>query len=552
MTSGADAATNALAHYFKDRATKMNRRAAIYIRTSSEHQGEKASPEEQEADCRALAAENGLEVVHVYRDIKRYRVKRRMVDPSGTRSDRPGLVAMLRDARAGKFEVILAWREDRLYRGMRAMLNVLDVIQEEKLDVLLARETFDAKMAPIKAWVAQMELDGMKERMTMGVKARLRSGKANTGQDRYGYERQGEVIVVVEEEARWVRQIFAWYNEGVAIMEIRHRLIEAGAPQKGSSVPRKIEWARNSIQAILQAAKEYAYGIKVQSREGEAFEIPVEPILDEATYRRFLAVREANKSYPSHHLKRDYLAGGLIYCPCGRKWGARTGKKNLKSGGVGTYGVYYCGQRHEEAIHPDCPRTIGSKKADDYVWAKVMEVLDNPELLLAGARQRIAQMQAKARQTGAERDRLQAQLDALVMERQAVIRLARKGRISEDDLELQLGELGMQELYLKRELAALPQPADLAALGDWEGRARDYLQGMREGVEWLDAAPESDQERREQFRIKRGIVEALVNRVDIGKGRELKVEVRLDVLALANQLAARDENQPAGIYIRRQ
>jgi site-specific DNA recombinase len=299
------------------------KRAAIYIRTSSEHQGEKASPEEQEADCRRLAEEHGLEVAGVYRDIKRYRAKRRLVDPSGTRSDRPGLVTMLQDARAGKFDTILAWREDRLYRGMRAMLNVLDVVQEEKLEVLLARETFDAKMAPIKAWVAQMELDGMKERMTMGVKARLRAGKANTGQDRYGYERQNDVIVIVEEEARWVRQVFAWYLDGLSIMEIRRRLIAAGAPQKGSSVPRKVEWARSSIQAIFRAAKEYAYGIKVQTRAGETFEIPVEPIIDMETYRQFRARRKANKTHPARNIKRDYLASGLIYCPCGRKWGAR-------------------------------------------------------------------------------------------------------------------------------------------------------------------------------------------------------------------------------------
>jgi len=33
----------------------MSRRAVIYIRTSSETQGEKSSPLEQEADCRHLA-----------------------------------------------------------------------------------------------------------------------------------------------------------------------------------------------------------------------------------------------------------------------------------------------------------------------------------------------------------------------------------------------------------------------------------------------------------------------------------------------------------------
>ena len=119
-----------------------NQFAAIYIRTSSEHQAEKASPEEQEADCRKLAEEHGLKVVAVYRDTERYRVKNRMVDPSGTRADRPGLLAILHDGAAGQFDTILAWREDRLYRGMRAMLLVLETIQEHKIDILLARETF--------------------------------------------------------------------------------------------------------------------------------------------------------------------------------------------------------------------------------------------------------------------------------------------------------------------------------------------------------------------------------------------------------------------------
>jgi DNA invertase Pin-like site-specific DNA recombinase len=78
------------------RDRQITQLAAINIRTSSEHQAEKASPEEQEADCRKLAEEHGLTVVDVYRDIERYRSGKRLVDPSGTRADRPALVAMLR------------------------------------------------------------------------------------------------------------------------------------------------------------------------------------------------------------------------------------------------------------------------------------------------------------------------------------------------------------------------------------------------------------------------------------------------------------------------
>lgn len=61
----------------------------------------------------------------------------------------------------------------------------------------------------------------MRERMSMGVIARLRSGKANTGQDRYGYRRNGEVIEIIEEEAQVVRWVFEWYTQGVKLNVIR-------------------------------------------------------------------------------------------------------------------------------------------------------------------------------------------------------------------------------------------------------------------------------------------------------------------------------------------
>ncbi len=86
----------------------MTRRAVIYIRTSSETQGEKSSPVEQEVDCLHLAQEKGLQVTHVYRDVEKYRVGNKLVEPSGSRSDRPALQTMLKDAAKDEFDVILA------------------------------------------------------------------------------------------------------------------------------------------------------------------------------------------------------------------------------------------------------------------------------------------------------------------------------------------------------------------------------------------------------------------------------------------------------------
>ena len=511
----------------------MGQLAAIYVRTSSEAQAEKASPEEQERDCRQLADERGLEVVAVFRDVTKYRVGGKLVEPSGTRADRPGLRAMMAAAGRGEFDTILAWKEDRLYRGLRPLLDVLDVVQTCRLDVLLAKETYDARMAPLKASVAQMELDSLKERMTMGVKARLRAGKANTGQDRYGYRRVGGEIVVVEEEARWVRQIFAWYCERVSLAEIRRRLIEAGAPQKGSSIPRKVQWARTSIQGVLQAGEEYALGVKRQSRAGEVFELAVEPIITLETWERAMAIREHNRPLPARDLKWDYLARGLIYCPCGRRWASRmTGWRSKGVKRKTPSGAYYCTQLHAELIHPDCPRSIGSRQADEFLWQRVESVLRDPDLLLVGAREHVARLQASAGEIEAERARLERELARSAEERSWLWTQARKGRIADEDMDEQLAAVGKQELYLRQEIAKLGAAVDLARLVGWEEVVVEYLADLREGLAILDEVPATDEALRAQFDLRRQIVAGLVERMTIGRERELVAVFRLDVLSL--------------------
>ncbi len=80
--------------------------------------------------------------------------------------------------------------------------------------------------------------------------------------------------------------------------------------------------------------KDRPHGLKEQSRAGETFTIPAEPIIDMATYETSLQVRQANKIHPARHTEQDYLIGGLLYCACDRKWGARcaSSKRRDKNG----------------------------------------------------------------------------------------------------------------------------------------------------------------------------------------------------------------------------
>lgn len=118
----------------------MIHKSVIYIRTSSETQGVSSSLVEQEADCRHFAQEKGLEVVRIYRDVEKYRVGNILVEPSGSRLDRPDLMAMLKDATRDEFYVILAWREDRLYCGIRAILLAMGSVLQLASKYWLAQE----------------------------------------------------------------------------------------------------------------------------------------------------------------------------------------------------------------------------------------------------------------------------------------------------------------------------------------------------------------------------------------------------------------------------
>src|SRR6185312_14743769 len=80
------------------------KRAALYMRVSTvDHH-----PETQLLDLRQMAAQRGFEIVAEYTD----RI-------SGAKARRPGLDQMMREARRGRFDVLLVWACDRIARSTR-------------------------------------------------------------------------------------------------------------------------------------------------------------------------------------------------------------------------------------------------------------------------------------------------------------------------------------------------------------------------------------------------------------------------------------------------
>lgn len=156
--------------------------ALIYARVSSEAQAseEKASIPTQLAECRQRAAALGLTVLAEYIDAEKYRVGGRLVEPSGTRADRPAFLALIAHARrqAGQRQpvTILAWREDRLYRGIRAASAIDALLDDTKTSIELAAQTFDKEMLGFRAAIGRYELAAIRDRTKMGIRQRVGSG----------------------------------------------------------------------------------------------------------------------------------------------------------------------------------------------------------------------------------------------------------------------------------------------------------------------------------------------------------------------------------------
>jgi len=232
------------------------KRAGIYIRVSSERQAgpDKVSPDKQLSDCKKLCKTEGYSIASIYKDTKRYRSGGKLVEPSATRNDRPEFNRMLKDADDGNFDVLIAWREDRLYRGVnRSMLEISERVTKNIIDVKLVKEHYDASTAPVKAWAAGVELEAKRDRFLMGVEGRLKKGKIWGTNPTYGYKRDesGDHLEIYEPEAKWVGNCFEWYAAGLSVREIRQRFIDGGAPFRH---PDKIKraWSNARFYAMLR------------------------------------------------------------------------------------------------------------------------------------------------------------------------------------------------------------------------------------------------------------------------------------------------------------
>ena len=145
-------------------------RVALYARTSTI---DRQDPEMQLRELREYAGIREWEITGIYED-RGY---------TGTNSNRPMLMQVLRDAKQRRFDIILVWKLDRWGRSLREIVMMLQELSDHGIEFCSLKDALDLStsqgrlMMHLLAAFAQFEADIIKTRVLAGLDNAKAKGK---------------------------------------------------------------------------------------------------------------------------------------------------------------------------------------------------------------------------------------------------------------------------------------------------------------------------------------------------------------------------------------
>jgi site-specific DNA recombinase len=215
--------------------------AVIYARYSTEMQSS-TSVEDQIKLCRELIDRNCWKYLHSYAD-------RAM---SGASVLRPQYQQLLEDARAGKFDIVVAEALDRLTRDQADVANLYKQLSFHGIKIVtLAEGEISELHVGLKGTMNALFLKDLAQKTRRGLRGCVEAGRAGGGLC-YGYDvvresKSGNVSIagvrrINETEAAVVREIFRAFVSGRSPRRIAHKLNHKRIP-----APRNASWTASTI-----------------------------------------------------------------------------------------------------------------------------------------------------------------------------------------------------------------------------------------------------------------------------------------------------------------
>ena len=190
-------------------------RCAIYTRKSTEHGLDQefnsldAQREACEAYIKSQASQNWKALPQEYDD-PAY---------SGGNLERPALKRLLRDIEAGRIDVIVVYKIDRLTRSLADFAKLVEAFDAKSISFVAVTQQFNTTTSMGRLTLnvllsfAQFERELASERVRDKVAACRKKGKWTGGTVPLGYDAKDKKLVINKTEAETVRTIFRLYLE---------------------------------------------------------------------------------------------------------------------------------------------------------------------------------------------------------------------------------------------------------------------------------------------------------------------------------------------------
>jgi site-specific DNA recombinase len=136
---------------------------------------------------------------------------------SGGNTDRPALQRLLGDVRAGKIDVIVVYKVDRLTRSLADFAKLVELFDQHSVSFVSVTQQFNTTTSMGRLTLnvllsfAQFEREVTSERIRDKISASKRKGLWVGGMAPLGYDTKSRKISVNEAEAKRVRTIFRSY-----------------------------------------------------------------------------------------------------------------------------------------------------------------------------------------------------------------------------------------------------------------------------------------------------------------------------------------------------
>jgi site-specific DNA recombinase len=193
--------------------TSKSVRCAIYTRVSTDHG--------LEQDFNSLDAQYDASQAYVRSQAHAgWTLLRGKYDDggfSGGDTDRPALQRLLEDVRAGKVDVIVVYKVDRLTRSLADFAKLVELFDHYNVSFVSVTQQFNTTTSMGRLTLnvllsfAQFEREVTSERIRDKITASKRKGLWVGGMVPLGYDTKDRKITVIEAEAERVRSIFRGY-----------------------------------------------------------------------------------------------------------------------------------------------------------------------------------------------------------------------------------------------------------------------------------------------------------------------------------------------------